>query len=254
MKLHDLLERAQEDFSRVQDGAKLFHAIQSYVYKTITEGGKAFFVNTYEQDGKTYTYLTLPLVRMEYDAEYRDLVLVLWDRDTKWGGHFYSEWKWGQRDGATKAIVLYTKEINTPFRALQDKSSIFVHEYIHYLDDKKIKGGIGKGRKPYQHPEHTTEYMDEYYNNPVEYNAHFLQGAREMIMMCDRTIRLRNSVPKDFKEFLYTFTLENGFFGGEFRTLMKGKWRKKFISRMQKLHEFMLERYASGNKPADALY
>jgi hypothetical protein len=56
--------------------------------------------------------------------------------------------------------------------------SVFVHEYIHFLDD--IRFGLGKSK--------TYDTDDpQYFNTPAEYNAHFQNGISKFEDMLERT-------------------------------------------------------------------
>lgn len=267
MLLNELIsESAKSDFERLAEANRVFRLIATWLRE---HGANAFFyqdANVYldpnSDEATKVVKLTLDLNRVgDMPDAYRDLSLILTNMEQtqhgtfvkpRYGGHYYSHYSWHPHKDAAKVIVLYTHDLHVRVFEVQ-MASIFTHEFVHYLDDKRMSRGISKGYRPYQHAHGTPEHHAEYINNPVEFNAYYMQGIRAIVEDLDRIIRLRRDFPTNFRDFLYTFTVENDHFYGDFRTLMDAKWRQKFIKRLQGFHAVIMQRYRSG-KPYDKLW
>jgi hypothetical protein len=262
-------EAATNDLDTLTEANRVFRLIAAWLRE---HGANAFFYQEGIVDDVStadtrmtgpikVVKLTLSLNRVaNMPEEYKDLSVVLTNMEQtdygkfiapKWGGHYYSHYQWHPTragNAISKVIVLYvpkTTEIHVGvFEARM--SSIFTHEFVHYLDDKRIKPGIAKGHAINQHVPGSHEHMVAYINDPIEFNAYYMQGIRTVIEDLDRIIRLRRDFPLDFRQFLHTFTVENNHFNGDFRTLMNDFWRRKFIKRLKGFHEALVKRYRSG--------
>ena len=92
-------------------------------------------------------------------------------------------------------------------RGLENRSKIFMHEYIHYLDDKRTKLGIDDLAQ--YNPGESKNYS-EYFSDSFEVNAYFQSGLAQLEhtlevpgLLQTRMERDWNSNFRDFKDWFF---------------------------------------------------
>lgn len=122
-------------------------------------------------------------------------------------------------------------------------SSTFTHEFIHYSDwkrlgDDKWTEGIRDLDDPYGMTAQT------YYNNPIEYNAHFQQGLAnleqdvgDILFYGPKTTeqtKLKVAIERGFSEFEI---VARSYFSGAFVDQLTPVNRKKYLARLYQFWE-----------------
>jgi len=118
---------------------------------------------------------------------------------------------------------------------------VFVHEFIHYLDDRRTKTekGVGVASK---HKGKTISDK-EYYNNPKEFNAFYQEGSNEIeefftsprISLWAKT----QIMGKNFDQFMKN---TGKFFADGYVESLNSKNRKKFLQRLYGLYESLKDK------------
>jgi len=119
---------------------------------------------------------------------------------------------------------------------------IFIHEFIHYLDDIRY---VVPGWAPASAKVVKDGGQRAYYNSPVEFNAYFQGGAFEVEK---RVAELEPGefsrlFGRSFKKFRKHY---ESLFNKNFRRMIKDKWKKKYEVRLWQLYQDMLERDRGG--------
>lgn len=100
-----------------------------------------------------------------------------------------------------EVFQLYLDSLHNDFKyKLRD---VFVHEFIHYLDDSRLKDDIGKVSRGYKLPNPEDNYKS-YYSQPSEYNA-FIQGILTRLdaqLARNNEVWAKNVFGLDFETFL----------------------------------------------------
>ena len=98
----------------------------------------------------------------------------------------------------------------------------FIHEFIHYLDDKKSKSVSGLKFKN----------IKDYYNSPHEYNAYYQQDVDILKKVIKNHPEEKNKINNfhEFKEYALKF------FDKQWYKLMNDKYRKKLDKRLYNLY------------------
>lgn len=122
----------------------------------------------------------------------------------------------------------------------------FVHEFIHYLDDKRTKGRASGSAKNLM----ATDDYDKYYDNPLEFNAYYQDGVDSIISLIDgfkRTMKnspetadkikkvIKVAVPLKFTKFLQR--AKEFHFQDDFIAHLLPKWDRKLIKRLVSFHK-----------------
>lgn len=120
----------------------------------------------------TIEYLTMKELGF---AEYADLAIGVFRSDQKdvncFG--FYLNLCGAKHDLPVKFVICFPATGDSPMqdivKSLREFGSTFVHEFVHYLDEKKHQGKA-RSVAPDQ------SRMEKYYNSPLEVNAYTHQG------------------------------------------------------------------------------
>ncbi len=133
-------------------------------------------------------------------------------------------------DSFTDAVQDWSPEkvVLTVLKCLKDKQvqSTLVHELIHHLDQLRYKGDVDIGTSRYS----DVGDWEKYFNNPVEFNAHFQQEIAkfEAWLAKEYMIRLRHAVESD-KEMIQSVV---SFFSDYKKEYFKGKYKQKLLKRI----------------------
>ncbi len=124
-----------------------------------------------------------------------------------------------------KPILVLTNvgsDVNTMHNKI--KKDIFVHEFIHYLDKNRHKD---KSYKP------NINSVEEYYNNPSEFNAFYQDGIRFIDDML-RNPAISGKFKEKFSDFqsFYDWINNGTYFDREFLKNMNEETKKKFQKRL----------------------
>lgn len=92
-----------------------------------------------------------------------------------------------------RLLNLHVNEAETKAR------SIFVHEYVHYMDSKRIKGKPSKNHQT-KHVFKNQGFSD-YVNTPAEYNAWFQQFIHGLETQWDQLVEKNSNLLKAYPEF-----------------------------------------------------
>lgn len=120
----------------------------------------------------------------------------------------------------------------------------FVHEYIHYLDALRQKGGKELI---------TLELsLDQYVNNPAEFNAFYQQGVSTLELDLKNRKKsyegsgmfyydiLKNG---NAQQFIDTLLSENDYWVKEFTDNLNDEYKRKFIKRLYGLFDFLQKKF-----------
>ena len=115
---------------------------------------------------------------------------------------------------------------------------IMIHEIIHYFDRMRHrnKDGTLKNIKG--------SSLDKpgYHSDPLEFNAYYQQGVREVIREIEnRKVRSSNLGLDSFQEFSDLYLARFNYWG--FVARLNPEFKKKFDRRFYKLYEFLVEKY-----------
>jgi hypothetical protein len=117
---------------------------------------------------------------------------------------------------------------------------IFIHEFIHYLDDLRYKG------KPTVASAALKKKGGEaaYFNSPAEFNAYFQGGASDIEkhaaeMKPGQFERKYGRPGTGFKKFRKDF---EHIISKSFRKALKDEWKRKYEVRLWQLHQDLLAR------------
>jgi hypothetical protein len=117
---------------------------------------------------------------------------------------------------------------------------VFIHEFIHFLDDLRYKGKPTVASAALKQKGGKAAY----YNSPVEFNAYFQGGASEIerhaAKMKPGTFEKKfGRSGTGFRKFRKEF---EHLFNKNFRRALAGKWKNKYEVRLWQLHQDMLAR------------
>lgn len=147
-----------------------------------------------------------------------------------------------------KVIVLYCLEENRDFSELWtsnkigeiDWEGVFVHEYIHYLDELRSSKG-------YEELSVEEKGAAEYYNMPSEFNAYYQELSHRIqkhidfgMLDASRSIKSKKAyVKRNFKT--YPVFIEKFYYlmDKRFISMLKPKYKEKFRRRLYGLYIYL---------------
>ncbi len=110
-----------------------------------------------------------------------------------------------------------------------DLGSVFVHEFIHYLDNKRHKQGQLKVK--------ASTGSTDYFNSPHEFNAYYIQGLSDFFEYYPIFKKLMDDT-EEFKELFPTYNsfisyaAKTEVWHKEFYAALSEKYKKKFLKRL----------------------
>lgn len=116
----------------------------------------------------------------------------------------------------------------------------FVHEYVHFIDDK-IKTPDRDITKNTLKMLSKGDYV-KYYNEPIEFNAHFIEALKSILFKMASMIKLRNDVFKSYNP--------HGFIEHAFKNSSKlknlysyynNKNKRKMLKRLYGIYQYLWE-------------
>ena len=82
------------------------------------------------------------------------------------------------------------------FRGLQDHAKVFMHEYIHYLDDRRTEAGL----EDLANYDIENKDFSEYFSDPIEVNAFFQSGLAQLQSTLEVPGVLDNYMKREWNE------------------------------------------------------
>jgi len=224
IKLMDILSEKEDTDVKFRNEAnsffnKLYKIVKKTPGKLVKAGDKKWF-----------------LFGTEIDKKYNDLMIMFCPvRSDEFG---YATFK-----GSIKVdlpILLPDGSLDYIDKSLKGHKTDFIHEFIHYLDEKRYKGD----RKLTSFQALQSKGEKGYYNTPEEFNAYYQEGADKIWLtvkkMKGKSDKEKEKIfPKDYNKFLTKGTLK--FFRDEFLYFMDKKYVKKFSKRIADLYKKVLE-------------
>lgn len=145
--------------------------------------------------------------------------------------------------GDLKYIVVpvLLEPFNTKYLAsrLRGAKKIFVHEFIHYLDQHRYKGQPPESAKMLR-----TKGWEAYYNSPAEFNAYYQEGANDVLEFL-RIVQQHAEPLKpgtvagyisSFPVFEKNFA-KKPYFNEDFLKALNQKYKRKFMRRLVDLYQ-----------------
>jgi hypothetical protein len=83
-------------------------------------------------------------------------------------------------------------------RGLQDHAKVFMHEYIHYLDDKRTELGLEDLAN--YNTEGGAKELSDYFSDPIEVNAFFQSGLAQLQSTLEVPGVLDNYMKREWNE------------------------------------------------------
>lgn len=116
---------------------------------------------------------------------------------------------------------------------------IFVHEFIHYLDQHRYKGKVPESGAMLR-----KKAFGAYYNSPAEFNAYYQEGANEVLGTVRSIQQYAEPVKPgtlasfigDYKTFEKRF-LKPPYFNEDFLASLNQQYKKKFMQRFYDLYQ-----------------
>ena len=117
-----------------------------------------------------------------------------------------------------------------------------VHELIHYLDWKR--GYINTVAKRAGKPRQALDTPERYYNDPLEFNAHFQQGLAQLMNSASFSLRYK---PEKVSDYLVSFDRFSawsiGMMPKDFVKQLNPEYKKKFGRRLYKLYDLFRSKW-----------
>jgi hypothetical protein len=133
-----------------------------------------------------------------------------------------------------------TNEVDVAYSMRWDS---LIHELIHYLDFKRgFKGEQGVKRK---------KHGEDYYNDPLEFNAHFQQGLHEIMrQFTSQSSRVQMTVKNSLADFHVFDAWAKSSMPKSFYLYLTPENLKKFERRVYKLWMYLKNQPAAEQKAA----
>ena len=168
--------------------------------------------------------------------QYKDLEICV---GKKGAGAYFSKRK--------NKYIIYFDIWNEAKNSFLDEHKIkefFIHEFIHYLDQKRSKESSIKNTSKFW----GDQQYEKYFNDPSEFNAYFQSGSKKIEDFFDRDKRyiklwyLIENYHK-FEDFILQHYREY-FYGEGFLENINEKYKRKFLQRLYQLWIFLKNKYS----------
>lgn len=190
------------------------------------------------------------------DSSYKDLLLIFTPakkamaapgRTVGGGFGYFGKQRW-------KVILLPSLmgPFDPTYLATRIDTGIFVHEFTHYMDNKRGGGFLLKDKESSARQLERGE--EHYYNDPGEFNAYYQEAARGIETIARTTLDLRRSPParkrvievmlggmKDVDSFVQAVTTRH--IEPHFVAALNPTYRKKLLSRLAGLFSYLKKKY-----------
>ena len=231
IKLKDLiLEKEATDVKFRKEAEQLAQKIEKFLKRSPKKMDKIDKIGGYI------------LLIKEIDKDYVDLILRFLPKKSGY------EFGFGHPKGAYSKIFSVIdlplllgpgdlRYIDTRFYGEKGK---FIHEFIHYLDEKRYKADIrGVGAQKMR-----TGDIKGYINNPSEFNAYYQEGAYEAWKTAKaikgKNLKIKNAFfPKNINDFIKTKL--KTFWAEDYLDNMDKKYSQKFKKRLYDLYPKLLD-------------
>lgn len=133
------------------------------------------------------------------------------------------------------------KYISTRFAGAA--KSTLIHELTHYIDYKRYTGNFKKSTNTHQMV--LDKKFVNYVNDPLEYNAHYIQAMADVEAVIEGMYRYDdpatfNAFMSDFKEFVILF---KKMYSQSYLALVNSKYKKKILKRMYTTYNGLKVKY-----------
>jgi len=209
-------------------------------FRNYTKTAVKFFKNTrssYLSRSETHKGFIIPFE--EIDPTYSDLYIILLPKNSR-----FQEGIGTKQTGGKTIVLILLKALNGDFDLthadMNFQKTSFIHEFIHYLDQKRYKGKTKWSSK--------VNTFTDYYNNPAEFNAFYQEGAESVEALYQNVFKkTKGNIPIPFKKALKTVNAFYKFsitlFHKAFIENLNSRYRKKFLKRFAALYKEIKKKY-----------